>query len=114
MVSSPVTFQTLETEDPSHDGEYKLEFFTTECLNYQHQEMYTHQRFMVVGSWVCARNFSFLSYDNFPRQLCIDKQKFLIAAFPLLFPKLLYCNLNRYISISELWILTKVSYFLMA
>ena len=46
----PVTFQTLETEDPSHDGEHRLEFFTTECLNYQHQEMCTLQRFMVASS----------------------------------------------------------------
>ena len=46
----PVTFQTLETENPSQDAEYKVEFFTTECLNYQHQEMCTRQRFMVVSS----------------------------------------------------------------
>ena len=36
-----VTSQTQETEDSSQDGEHRLEFFTTECLYYQHQEMCT-------------------------------------------------------------------------
>ena len=46
---------------------------------------------MVVGSCVYTSNFNFLSYDSFPHQPCIDKQKLLIT-FPLLYPKLLYCN----------------------
>ena len=36
-----VTSQTQETEDSSQDFEYRPEFFATECLNYQNQEMCT-------------------------------------------------------------------------
>ena len=36
-----VTSQTQETEGSSQDFEYRPEFFATECLNYQNQEMCT-------------------------------------------------------------------------
>ena len=45
-----VTSQTQEIEDSSQDGEHRLEFFTTECLYYQHQEMCTLQLLVNVSS----------------------------------------------------------------